>query len=689
MHAQAWSGILDNSRAVDWTPTGNLSIPNYTGNCSVQPTLQTGSGNAAANTTAIQNALASCDATHNVVNVPAGTYYVNGWKYGTQGNQVVRGAGPNNTYVFVTGYNAGVSGQCNNTNICMANQFPGDASSGSSQPGGSEACSWSGTVEGGTGVFPKGATHLTLTNCGSAPPLNGFIILDQADDSSDSGGIFLCTGNDGQPADFCQNEGSGNQIGRILGGKEYAEQQTTRVVAVSGSGSGPYTVTISPGIYFNNMRSSQTPGAWWNAAAPGQSNGVVTNEGLENLTIDMSASTSLGNGLTISNCIGCWVKNTRWIKPKTASVRLLMTMHTIVRDSYFYQSQTSGSQSYVVESLASSESLIENNIFQQVTNPLMLQSNSGLVISYNFSIANDSAGYFMQGSYASHTGGSGMNLFEGNTFNMIQCDDSWGTSTTGTLFRNTLPGWQAVGFNTTWSNKTNPIELDAFCRGYNILGNVLGEASPAFSHAFYQAYPGLASGGSNGDNTCIHTIYTLGFPDTSTTCSNSTPPNMDPAVMGTLMRWGNYDVVTGAVKWDTTEAQPKAVSYINTNTLANPSSHTLPASLYYSARPLWWSGSKAWPLSGPGVTGGNLLFCTSGTYSGSQVASSSQCAGGSSASAYAGLANSNPAMDCYLNTMVGPPDGSGGVLKFDASACYSGTVSHPPASPTGLTAVVH
>src|ERR1022692_2529473 len=91
--AQNWSTFLDSSRAVDWSGAG-FTIPNYTVNCATQPTLTANSASAAsANTTAIQNALASCDATHNVVNIPAGTYYVAGVTFGSQGKQVLRGAG--------------------------------------------------------------------------------------------------------------------------------------------------------------------------------------------------------------------------------------------------------------------------------------------------------------------------------------------------------------------------------------------------------------------------------------------------------------------------------------------------------------------------------------------------------------------------------------------------------------------
>jgi hypothetical protein len=69
-HSQAWSSFLDSSRAIDWTDVG-FAIPDYTTECPTQPLLRPNDLAAApANSTAIQLALASCDATHNLVSVP-------------------------------------------------------------------------------------------------------------------------------------------------------------------------------------------------------------------------------------------------------------------------------------------------------------------------------------------------------------------------------------------------------------------------------------------------------------------------------------------------------------------------------------------------------------------------------------------------------------------------------------------
>ena len=46
-----------------------------------------------------------------------------------------------------------------------------------------------------------------------------------------------------------------------------------------------------------------------------------------------------------------------------------------------------------------------------------------------------------------------------------------------------------------------------------------------------------------------------------------------------------------------------------------------------------------------------------------------------------GLVASLPAMDCYLNVMKGPVNGTGGPLTFDSSACYGSSAA--PSATTG------
>jgi hypothetical protein len=140
------------------------------------------------------------------------------------------------------------------------------------------------------------------------------------------------------------------------------------------------------------------------------------------------------------------------------------------------------------------------------------------------------------------------------------------------------------------------------------------------------------------------------------------------------MRWGNYDVVTGAVRWcgnssdpgwtticgSTSEVPTGLGNYAN----AVPASTTLPPSFYLSAKPAWWPSGKAWPPIGPDVTGGNVANVAGHVYT-------------------------IPSHDCYLNVMGGATNGTGAVLTFSAAKCYSNSSATLPAPPTGLQAIVN
>lgn len=665
-HAQPWSTILDPSRAIDWRSAG-FTIPSYTVNCPTQPTLQTGSSKASANTTAIQNALASCTATQNVVNIPAGTYYVAGIGYGTQGNEVIRGAGPNSTTLIpTTENNCGGLG----AGICMMDANPVYNQSSQILPGGNQQCTWSGT-NGSAGTYTQGATTINLTGCGGAPPLHNILLMDQANDSTDTNGVYVCDST----ATNCVYDGGGSIEGRTISGKDRNQLQATYVTGVTSLGGGAYSVTVSPGVYFNNIRSSQSPGVWWSSN--------IQNSGLENLTVDGSSNGDYTVGMY--DCYQCWVKNVRFLNGGRASVIMFQSSADVIRDSYFYQAQGHQQVSYNIESQLSSAFLIENNIFQQVTTPLTFNTATGAVVNYNFSVDMIAFPNYAWAAYASHNAGNNMNLFEGNSFMGIVSDNAWGSSVTQTFFRNMLTGWS---HGDTMS--TTPILLRSFVRAYNVVGNVMGQ--PGY-HTQYQTYATsktAVTGGGNEDTS----IYSLGLAFAGGSCgtgANNTSPSCDPLGFSTMMRWGNYDTVTSGVKWDSTEASPAAVTYLNGNFSSSyfgSLAHTLPASLYYSSTPSWWPSGKVWPAVGPDVTSGNLGVCT-GTYAGSQGTSAAQCSGGTLSTAYAGHANSNPAQDCYLNIMHGPPDGSGSALSFDASLCYaSGTGTGTVNPPTLLSVTV-
>jgi len=664
--AQNWSSFLDTSRAIDWSEAG-FTIPNYTVNCSTQPSLATGSGNASANATAIQNALNSCDSTHNVVNIPAGTYYVAGFNYGTQGKQVLRGAGPNSTRLYITtavgcgGFGGG---------ICMlSNPTLYGASSEVIPPSGSNQCMW-------TAGFSKGTTSITLSSCGGTPPVNKTIILDQKNDTSDTGGVYICD----DLTDGCTLEaGPGDNNGRVIGGVTYSQQQVAYVTGVTSLGGGSYTVTISPGVMFNNVRIGQTPGAWWP--------GFVQNDGLENITVDYSNSSSGTtdfNAVFMFNCYQCWMKNVRSIDAARTHAEIFQSGNDVIRDSYFYQARDHAAESYTIELDQTSGTLIENNIFQQSTIPIAGMTTSGSVIDYNFTIDNlytGSTGY-INAPYYNHNAGSNVNLWEGNNTTGIWADAIHGSSVNGTLYRNSMNGWSQGN-----TNETVPLIMRSYIRGMNMIGNVMGQPS---YHNQYQTYATSNSGGIGGGAEYT-SIYSLGWASGAPFCGTggSASPYCDAKVFTTLMRWGNYDTVTNGVKWDSTEASPGAATYLNANFSSSyfgSLAHTLPASLLYNSTPSWWPSGKAWPPIGPDVSTGNVGICT-GTYAGAQATQASQCTGGTLTTAWASHISSIPAQDCFLTTMGGNPAGTGSSLSFDASACYSSTPTVPTAHLTGAQVI--
>ena len=650
VYAQPWTDFLDSSRAVDWSSAG-FTIPNYTVACSTQPSLQTGIGNAAANRTAIEAALDSCDATHNVVNLPVGTYYVTGFGYPSHGKQVVRGAGPNSTYIYLTG-----SVSCNswNESICLGNNtgyYWGGAAV--QPPSGARQCAW-------TAGYAKDTTTITLSSCGGVPPNNTMLILDQANDTTDTNGIYICDSY----TTGCTGNSPANAAGRNISGVTHSQNQATWITGVTDLGGGSYSVTISPGVYFSNIRSDQSPGAYWP--------GFGQNNGLENMTIDLTNATySVG----MFNCYQCWIKNIRSLYGPRSHVNTYQSLQGVIRDSYFYQTQTPGtSQSYGVEiSIGTSGLLLENNIFQQTTAPIMFVQGTGNVISYNFSINNQVADPNAQYAFAAHNAGSEMNLWEGNSMNGINADSSsWGGSTQGTFYRNLLTGWQLGKTQYTYA-----VSLESWSRAYNVIGNVLGQ--PGYS-THYESYATSTSGGVNGGDAVNTSVYALGWTGIGGWGGCSGPPVCGPLVRTTLMRWGNYDIVTAGVKWDSTEASPGDVPYVNDNFTSSYFdflAHTLPASLYYSSRPSWWPTGKVWPPIGPDVTSGNVGICT-GTYAGAQATTAGQCTGGTKSAAWDGTANAIPAQSCFLEVMGGPPDGSGDILAFDATQCLNKTTKLGP-----------
>src|SRR5258708_35839116 len=397
--AQQWTGIIDPSRAVDWSTSGIPGgIPIRTTICS---TLNPG-----ATAAQINSSIASCPS-NQVVFLNAGTYNLSSG-LSLRSNVTLRGAGADRTLLVFTG-----NASCGNlsASVCMS----GD---GNWSGGTKNTANW-------TAGYAKGTTQITLDNVANLQPGNP-LILDQLDDKIDGGDIYVCS----FAGAGCSTEG-GNAPGR----SGRAQQHIVRVVAVSGN-----VVTISPGLRMPNWRSSQSPGAWWASVA-------VTLAGVENLSIDSTnASTNQYDGVIIANGINCWVKGIRSINGDRAHIAMQLSAQNIIRDSYLYGQKSSASQSYGIEWFMASDNFIENNIMQHTTLPMSVNGAAeGDVIGYNFSIddaytANGAAPGWMMPIVLLHESATDMILLEGNSSLSFGCDPIHGTHFFPTLFRNYFYG---------------------------------------------------------------------------------------------------------------------------------------------------------------------------------------------------------------------------------------------------------
>src|SRR5438445_3009065 len=240
---EPWSGILDPSRAIDWSHAGIPGgIPNRATICaSLDP------GSTAAQ---IDAAIAACPPDQ-VVFLTAGTFTLSAG-LNMKSDVTLRGAGANRTKLVFTGTTPCDRGPPPYPVICFKGSF-----------------SWAGGVENSadwTAGYGKGSTVITLSNTANLRAGESFLILDQVDDAADGGDIYNCG-----IANGCVGQGSDGM--RTAPGGYRNQRQIVKVTSMAGD-----QVTITPGIYMPNWRSSQAPQAWWPTT-------VLRRAGIENMTI--------------------------------------------------------------------------------------------------------------------------------------------------------------------------------------------------------------------------------------------------------------------------------------------------------------------------------------------------------------------------------------------------------------------
>ena len=638
--AQLWPGILNASRGTDWSHAGAIGASAHSSTwAQCGPTVLAGT-----TATVIQNDINGCPANTYLLLGP-GTFNLSGGITITRSNVALRGSGANQTFIV---FGSGANASCNGLGsvICVegSNQYPGGNPSGINWASG----------------FAQGTTQITLASTSGISPNQTILWIDQCDtgtsgspctgSETDNGNFYVCSDPYSSGPHGCAGEDPSNAYRT-----KRSEIQGTYATAVSGN-----VVTLADPIVAPNWTSARSPQVWlYNP---------IVEVGIENLSIDATAA---GNdGILLYGCLNCWVTGNRIVDPDKRAIYLFETVHADVQQNYTFKAQNS--DPYCIDPDYTSFIKIENNILQNCRSTIVFEGpDVGSVIGYNYSVYDNDNGNdaFMWFSLWTHSATSMYDLFEGNVGNGLALDNIHGAHLMNTLFRNYYSGWEP-GKNT----QTAAIYDAAYARYSNIIGNVLGHSGTT---TVYQ---------STSDST--NAVYALGLGKDD----NNVPTDL--LVQTTSMRWGNYDTVSGAVRWCGNPSDTgwssicSGVSEIPTGLSVYAASlpilgdvglgqSNMPASFYLTGKPSWWN-SEPWPAIGPDVTGGTV-YGTNGPAYGAAGSTSwnPQSVGGH--------ANDIPAMDCFKNIMKGLADGTGSVLSFNAEACYGGTQVTPPETPGGLT----
>lgn len=689
---QPWSGIIAPSRAINWS---NAGIPGGIPSASwtqCGPTIAPyGSSGTPGSASTINTQISGC-AANTYVQLAAGTFYISGGIV-LKNQTEVRGMGANSTFL-----NFSSESSCNGyySQFCLAG-------SNSEPESEQEFGTW-------TAGFSQGATSITMSNSIGITANSTILNLDQQDEAADTGNVWNCNYHacGSESGGFARTDNTcSSTVSPNVGWCSMEQQVLVTACSPSCNNPGSTVLTITPGLYMSNWRSSQSTGAWWAATTAYQM-------GVQNLSANLTNTTAGTVTVMVLNCYQCWVRGIQSISPARNHVWLYSAAHAIVRDNYFYESTSHGTVSYGVEITDSSDNLVVNNICQQITDscPSNTGGGAGNVSAYNHVVDDiyDTTGWFQAADYE-HASGHDFWLREGNTDPGFMADAVHGTHHLTTIFRNYYLGNQVAGCGgaglETCIGSTTAINMFGASRYFNIIGNVLGFlgyqtnytcAAPCSDQNVSIYYLGSSNGQDATGVFCSAASLAAGNCNVTTTAS-------DPLTISSTMRWGNWDTVSNAIRWcgnssdtgwsTTCSSAAEVPSALADTTgvlsvFANPvpSSTTLPASFLYSSRPSWWPSSIPWPAIGPDVTGGNLGVCSGGSFAGMPALSTAQCgSGGTLVTGFGGHANATPALTCFLNVMGGNPAGTGSVLPFDANTCYA--TSAAPAPPTSLSAITN
>ncbi len=506
----AVNDIIPENRRIEWSPGIPGGIPDYPIGVNV---LDYGSvpDDGGDDRQTIINAINDCPNSH-AVYFPPGTYHIDD-VIEVKKNIVLRGAGPDLTRILYTGGSG---------SIFHFTKWGGD-----------------GQYIGINSGYTKGSAILTLEHT-SDLEVDDIIYITQEDDGDlvdINGGGSVCSWCGPDEGDHCMG-----QIARITsmdGNRIYTDKPMYFT----------YSENLNPVVVeFTNM---------------------IREAGIEDIYIKR---TQYGDGSTIwfDNAYHCWARNVESEKSGRSHVLLTFSAACEIRDSYFHEGYDLGSSwGYAIFMMwSNSDHLVENNIVNHVRHHIVFEGGgSGCVLAYNYLMNPEDSDYNTPSQDMSYHGAHPfMNLWEGNIGFQVAPDNTMGSNSHTTYFRNHVTNKIDIDVDTGWLMWVMDIEKNSVY--HNFVGNILG----------YEDMEGYIY--ETDDCSENRVIWHWGCPDQSGSNGDRSdePKN-------TALRHGNFDYVTNTVKWDP--------SIENTS---------LPASYYLSEKPEFF-GSLEWPPFGPDVDG--------------------------------------------------------------------------------------
>lgn len=221
----------------------------------------------------------------------------------------------------------------------------------------------------------------------------------------------------------------------------------------------------------------------------------------------------------------------------------------------------------------SSEVLVENNTVLNANKVMVIRScGAGSVVGYNYM----DNGYILNtpdwvevGLNASHMSGSHHVLFEGNQAFNYDSDNTHGNAFGITVFRNHLTGRRR-----SFTGKSNARGIGLMYGSWwqTFVGNVIGEEGRMGGWIYEDPGDGTY-GHATSRWSSTPAVWRLGYDPTRWDQA------ADPKVKATAVRDGNFDFLTGQVRWDR-------------------GARELPPSLYLTSKPAFF-GDAPWPWVDP------------------------------------------------------------------------------------------